>query len=191
MPRVAVCTLLAPNSQAGLAVTSTESCTIFGPAITVCCSFDVPPPAPGHAAAPAPPEAVQDCTHACAHRCSVQLQNQCPSPWRAAGQCSGQVVSSWPCGRALALRVAPPNHYAPRRAENFYNGTPLTPDEQAALRTGSLARVARGPTNLPWLPAAHSPNATNWNNTVALCTVMYNEEYSDVVEWLQYYRCAP
>ena len=50
--------------------------------------------------------------------------------------------------------------------------------------------MARGPTNLPWLPEAHSPNATSWNDTVALCTVIYNEELADVREWLHYYRRA-
>ena len=51
--------------------------------------------------------------------------------------------------------------------------------------------MSLGPSNLPWLPPSHAPDSPEWRNSVALCTVMYNENVTDVREWLQYYRCAP
>ena len=51
--------------------------------------------------------------------------------------------------------------------------------------------------SLPALPDSRGPADANWNNSVALCGVMKDENITDVREWLHYYkyaastRCAP
>ena len=40
------------------------------------------------------------------------------------------------------------------------------------------------------LNLSHSPWAKGWNNSIMICSVMKNENITDVREWLQYYRCA-
>ena len=37
---------------------------------------------------------------------------------------------------------------------------------------------------------SHSPDSSEWSNSVALCAVMKDENIDDVTEWLAYYRCA-
>ena len=36
--------------------------------------------------------------------------------------------------------------------------------------------------------SAHGPNSTQWNNSVAICATMKNENATDVREWLLYYK---
>jgi hypothetical protein len=43
---------------------------------------------------------------------------------------------------------------------------------------------------LPPLPPAHSPEGTLWSDSLAICAMMKDEQFEDIVEWLQYYRCA-
>lgn len=44
------------------------------------------------------------------------------------------------------------------------------------------------PSELPALSLEHAPWATRWNNTLAICTTMRDENNTDVIEWLSYYR---
>ena len=40
------------------------------------------------------------------------------------------------------------------------------------------------------LPTSFGPWNDEWTNSVALCTIMRDENVTDVIEWIQYYRCA-
>ena len=40
---------------------------------------------------------------------------------------------------------------------------------------------------LPW---SHGPDAPSWDNSVALCATMKDENITDIREWLTYYQCA-
>ena len=44
--------------------------------------------------------------------------------------------------------------------------------------------------HMPKLPASVAPTAPGWNNTVAVCATMKDENVTDVREWLTYYQCA-
>jgi hypothetical protein len=41
------------------------------------------------------------------------------------------------------------------------------------------------------LPAERGPNGTGWDNSVAICACIRNENATDVREWILYYKCAP
>jgi hypothetical protein len=43
---------------------------------------------------------------------------------------------------------------------------------------------------LPPLPINHAPWHPEWSNNMAICTIMRQENVTDVREWLDYYRCA-
>ena len=46
--------------------------------------------------------------------------------------------------------------------------------------------------DVPALSHSYAPwNPVNWKNTVALCATMRDENVTDVMEWLNYYKCAP
>lgn len=45
-------------------------------------------------------------------------------------------------------------------------------------------------TDMPPLPESHSPDGGHWTNSVAVCAIMKDENITDVVEWLAYYKCA-
>jgi hypothetical protein len=53
--------------------------------------------------------------------------------------------------------------------------------------TGSFQRWLE---HLPPLSAEYSPESPTWNNSLAVCAIMRNENITDVREWLQYYRWA-
>lgn len=40
------------------------------------------------------------------------------------------------------------------------------------------------------LNSTHGPNSTAWNNSVAICATMKEENATDVKEWLLYYQCV-
>ena len=44
--------------------------------------------------------------------------------------------------------------------------------------------------DLPNLPEDRSPDSPTWNNSVAICAIMKEENAKDVREWLLYHRCA-
>jgi hypothetical protein len=44
---------------------------------------------------------------------------------------------------------------------------------------------------LSLLPQAHAPWMPMWTNSVAICSTMKDENITDIIEWLHYYRCAP
>lgn len=41
------------------------------------------------------------------------------------------------------------------------------------------------------LPTERAPNSPMWNNSLALCTSIKWEMPEDILEWVQYYKCAP
>ena len=43
---------------------------------------------------------------------------------------------------------------------------------------------------LPPLPLSHAPSSDTWDNRIAVCAIMKDENTDDVTEWLAYYRCA-
>jgi hypothetical protein len=40
-------------------------------------------------------------------------------------------------------------------------------------------------------PQDHAPWHENWNNSIAICAIMRQENITDVVEWLSYYKYVP
>lgn len=36
-----------------------------------------------------------------------------------------------------------------------------------------------------------SPKSQGWDNSIAVCAIMKQEQVSDVREWLMYHKCAP
>ena len=36
----------------------------------------------------------------------------------------------------------------------------------------------------------HGPDSEEWDNSFAICSIMKDENITDVREWLTYYRCA-
>jgi hypothetical protein len=49
-------------------------------------------------------------------------------------------------------------------------------------RTQALDSSSQREVRAPWHP--------KWNNSIAICAVMRQENITDVVEWLSYYKCA-
>jgi hypothetical protein len=43
---------------------------------------------------------------------------------------------------------------------------------------------------LPSLPESYSNSSSSWSNSLALCTIMRNENITDLREWLTYYQCV-
>jgi hypothetical protein len=43
---------------------------------------------------------------------------------------------------------------------------------------------------MPKLPNHMGPWSNRWNNSVAVCAAMRQENATDVREWLLYYKCA-
>jgi hypothetical protein len=41
------------------------------------------------------------------------------------------------------------------------------------------------------LPHHRGPWHHSWNNSIAVCAIMRQENITDVVEWLSYYKCVP
>lgn len=41
---------------------------------------------------------------------------------------------------------------------------------------------------LPLMPATHSPESEEWSNSIAVCSIMRDENVTDVMEWVRYYR---
>lgn len=50
---------------------------------------------------------------------------------------------------------------------------------------------------VPWvqaldpLPESYGPDSEQWSNSFAICSIMKDENITDVREWLTYYKCAP
>lgn len=44
--------------------------------------------------------------------------------------------------------------------------------------------------DLPVMSESHAPESEEWSNSFAVCSIMRNENLSDVMEWLRYYKCA-
>lgn len=42
--------------------------------------------------------------------------------------------------------------------------------------------------DLPVMSESHSPESEEWSNSFAVCSIMRNENLSDVMEWLRYYK---
>ena len=45
--------------------------------------------------------------------------------------------------------------------------------------------------DLPQLPKRRQPGGPEWTNSVAICACMFQENMTDVREWLLYHQCAP
>lgn len=41
---------------------------------------------------------------------------------------------------------------------------------------------------LPLMPGNHSPESEEWSNSIAVCSIMRDENVTDVMEWVRYYR---
>ena len=44
--------------------------------------------------------------------------------------------------------------------------------------------------DLPQLGWEHNPNHTSWKNSIGICATMFQENMTDVREWLIYHRCG-
>jgi hypothetical protein len=44
--------------------------------------------------------------------------------------------------------------------------------------------------DLPFLPPDRSPHSDSWDNSIAICACMFQENLTVVREWLLYHRCA-
>lgn len=69
-----------------------------------------------------------------------------------------------------------------------------SPTSQAAVSgRGSIRHLLsqdQGSLGLPSLPDWFGPwNRANWNNSLAVCSTMRQENITDVMEWLHYYQC--
>lgn len=50
---------------------------------------------------------------------------------------------------------------------------------------GALTRWLEG---LPTMPPSHSPESEQWTNRIAVCSIMRDENITDVAEWIRYYQ---
>jgi hypothetical protein len=41
---------------------------------------------------------------------------------------------------------------------------------------------------MPMMPPNHAPDSEEWSNSIALCSIMRDENVTDVMEWLKYYQ---
>lgn len=48
--------------------------------------------------------------------------------------------------------------------------------------------MTRWLSGLPVMPPNHSPESPDWSNSIAICAIMRDENATDVMEWLRYYR---
>lgn len=81
--------------------------------------------------------------------------------------------------------------------------TPVTSEPTTVTRRSQTRRLRLSSNPFPravelsWLeglqelPASHGPDSRDWTNSFALCATMKDENITDVVEWLTYYRCGP
>jgi hypothetical protein len=53
----------------------------------------------------------------------------------------------------------------------------------------SVAKPIQGTSKKP--DEERSPWHANWDNSIAICAIMRQENITDVVEWLSYYQCVP
>jgi hypothetical protein len=76
---------------------------------------------------------------------------------------------------------------------------PFTPTEPAEL-TSAVSSEASSESNQGKVVSSqqssasgeeHAPWHANWRNSVAICAIMRQENITDVVEWLSYYRYVP
>lgn len=74
---------------------------------------------------------------------------------------------------------------------------PAGPQRNQTRRLRLTDNPFPGAVELSWLeglqplPAWHGPDSPNWSNSFALCATMKDENITDVVEWITYYRCDP
>ena len=67
------------------------------------------------------------------------------------------------------------------------------PKQSSTPRSGRTERRNKKhpPTSKPPKPQKHvHPMSGDFSNTVAVCSLMKDEEVDDVMEWIEYHRCA-
>jgi hypothetical protein len=96
--------------------------------------------------------------------------------------------------KAFASSDSPHNSSTPLRGSGAQQRGASPPVQSGQLRlTQNLWPLAASRPwleNLPPLPKSHGPDSPKWNNSVAICAIMKDENLTDVREWLTYYRCA-
>lgn len=65
-----------------------------------------------------------------------------------------------------------------------------TPADQLRLDFNRYPFSTRWLEGLPEMSPEHAPTSPAWTNSVAICASMKDEHLEDVVEWLEYHRCA-
>jgi hypothetical protein len=67
---------------------------------------------------------------------------------------------------------------------------------EESMKLGMPGDSDRLPNTAPWSPSMWkqftriSPNDPAWPNTLAICAIMKSEHPEDVVEWVNYHKCA-
>jgi hypothetical protein len=67
----------------------------------------------------------------------------------------------------------------------------LSADGNTSTSPAMLRPVARAECSSSPAAEERAPWHADWNNSIALCAVMRDENVMDVAEWLTYYRCKP
>jgi hypothetical protein len=76
-------------------------------------------------------------------------------------------------------------------APNPLDVSSVPPEEIPGHHKHRLWREAHQDGDLPLLPTDRSPDSDTWNNSVAICACMLQENTTDVREWLLYHRSGP
>jgi hypothetical protein len=74
----------------------------------------------------------------------------------------------------------------------FHTEPHVSPPAQLRLDRNVRPESAYTPwlQGLPTMGFDHSPTSSQWTNSIAFCTIMKDENITDIREWLTYHRCA-